>query len=129
MAGMLRSGLCCTQIAFLFRKSSNDEETVTLAKSLIKAWKKLVPETGNWINKKSHEISFVIHLFYFFLLIIFISKSLRLLFSYIIVCPTFLAEKKEERKEKEEVKKKEEKEKKKEASFPKPGFSGKSGKS
>lgn len=28
------------------RKSSNDEETVTLAKSLIKAWKKLVPETA-----------------------------------------------------------------------------------
>ena len=66
---MLRSGLCCTQIAFLFRKSSNDEETVTLAKSLIKAWKKLVPETGNWINKKSHEISFVIPTFILFFLI------------------------------------------------------------
>jgi len=28
------------------RKSSSDEETVTLAKSLIKSWKKLVPETA-----------------------------------------------------------------------------------
>merc|ERR1719383_1559912 len=29
------------------RKSSQDEETVTLAKSLIKSWKKLVPENSD----------------------------------------------------------------------------------
>ena len=37
----------------LTRKSSTDEETITVAKSLIKSWKKLVPE--NEEKKKEKE--------------------------------------------------------------------------
>jgi len=37
------------------RKSSQDEETVTLAKSLIKSWKKLVPENAEKKEKKEEE--------------------------------------------------------------------------
>jgi len=37
------------------RKSSQDEETVTLAKSLIKSWKKLVPENSDKKEKEKKE--------------------------------------------------------------------------
>merc|ERR1719447_1476281 len=40
------------------RKSNNaEEETVTLAKSLIKSWKKLVPEANDKEEKKKEEKS------------------------------------------------------------------------
>merc|ERR1719347_1551524 len=35
------------------RKSSKDEEIITLAKSLIKTWKKFVPDSGS--SEKKHE--------------------------------------------------------------------------
>jgi len=37
------------------RKSSDDEETVTLAKTLIKSWKKLVPESNDKKEEKKKE--------------------------------------------------------------------------
>merc|ERR1719383_352188 len=37
------------------RKSSQDEETVTLAKTLIKSWKKLVPENSDKKEKEKKE--------------------------------------------------------------------------
>ena len=38
-----------------FRKSSTDEETQTVAKSLIKAWKKLVPESSDKKEERKKE--------------------------------------------------------------------------
>ena len=40
-----------------FRKSCRDEEVVTLAKSLIKGWKKLLPESGSQSQSQSQSDS------------------------------------------------------------------------
>ena len=42
-------------MTFIFRKSSTDEETQTVAKSLIKAWKKLVPESNDKKEEKQRK--------------------------------------------------------------------------
>ena len=43
------------KFVFSNRKSSTDEETQTVAKSLIKAWKKLVPESAEKKEEKKEE--------------------------------------------------------------------------
>ena len=37
------------------RKASKDEEIITMAKSLIKSWKKLVPESGDKKEKEKEK--------------------------------------------------------------------------
>jgi transcription elongation factor S-II len=39
----------------LCRKASKDEEIITMAKSLIKSWKKLVPESGDKKEKEKEK--------------------------------------------------------------------------
>ena len=43
------------QTSYLYRKKSKDDEVVTVAKSLIKTWKKFVPESQEKKDKKKEE--------------------------------------------------------------------------
>ena len=53
---------CYPTTCFIFRKSSQDEDVITLAKNLIKAWKKFLPDnsgsnsSSNDKDKKVHKI-------------------------------------------------------------------------